>query len=779
MWVDNDGLAHLVARESVVIPPFHDVLVNVTASVGKYGTCLVLPENCRVKGTCVLPSLYTLREGSAQVHVMNLTPAPLSINSGVRLIDCEVTDLLIAEFELPASAFSGAVSSTSHDSANPFSAALAKAMQGPFAFSEGKEILGKLLNQYPDILPTTDRPLGRTHMVEHSITLEPGSKPVYIPAYKIPHSRRQILEEEVRGMLQQGLIQPSTSPWSAPMLLVPKRQHGFRPVCDFRRLNKVTVLSPFPIPNLRQLLQDIGGKSKVFSSIDLAKGFLQVPLAEDSRPYTAFSTHVGHFEFLVSPMGLRNSPLTFSRLMALVLQGLINDQVLVYLDDILVCSPSIRDHEARLRSVFQRLSDAGLTINPAKCKFFQSRLDFLGHSVSAAGIAPNEAKVKAVSMFPIPSDATQVKSFLGLAGFYRPFIKDFGRIAAPLTHLLKKDVPWRWGEEQVNAFSTLQHCLSHAPVLAFPRFDLPFILHTDASNVGLGAVLMQEHEGNLRPIGFASRVLTSAEKNYSVTDREMLAIVWALKYFRDIILGYKVMVHTDHMPLTSLNGNDPYGRRARYQDILGDFDVTFVYIQGRANVAADTLSRAPIENSQSLKRDDAADFPPSFSLPSSAVVNSASQVPPLEPLNKDEVYAAQRADKIYGQIIRALAKGTAVPKVKGLPVKEFFLDDTGLLFRRSQPKRIMGRRRIVREVLVVPEILVPRVLKYAHEYREAAHCGVHKAVQLTRNRFYFPRLVTRVANHVRSCKTCPLYKGHTSDPAKVRHSGFSLAEGVM
>ncbi|XP_047471352.1 uncharacterized protein LOC125026795 [Penaeus chinensis] len=236
-------------------------------------------------------------------------------------------------------------------------------------------------------------------------------------------------------------------------------------------------------------------------------------------------------------------------------------------------------------------------------------------------------------MFPIPPDVTQVKLFLRLAGFYRPFIKDYGRIAAPLTHLLKKDVPWRW----------------------------------DASNVGLGAVLMQEYKGNLRPIGFASRVLTSAEKNYSVTDREMLAIVWALKYFRDIILGYKVMVHTDHMPLTSLNGNDPYGRRARYQDILGEFDVTFVYIQGRANVAADT-SRAPIESSQSLRRDGAADFPPSFSLPSSAIVNSASQVPPLEPLIKDEVYAAQRADERYGQIIDALSEGTAVPKFKGLPV---------------------------------------------------------------------------------------------------------------
>ncbi|ROT84118.1 hypothetical protein C7M84_022694 [Penaeus vannamei] len=288
-------------------------------------------------------------------------------------------------------------------------------------------------------------------MVEHSITLEPGAKPVYIPAYKIPHSRRQILIEYV--MLQQGLIQPSISPWSAPMLLVPKRQHGFRPVCDFRRLNKVTVPSPFPIPNLRQLLQDIGGDSKIFSSIDLAKGFLQVPLAEDSRPYTAFSTHV--------------------------------------------------------------------------------------------------------------------KSFLGLAGFYRPFIKDYGRIAAPLTYLLKKDVPWRWDEEQVKAFTKLKNCLSLAPVLAFPKFDLPFILHTDASNVGLGAVLMQEHKGNLRPVGFASRVLTSAEKNYSVTDREMLAIVWALKYSEIYTRGTRSW--STRTTCRSHRSIMIRGRRARYQDIPGRF----------------------------------------------------------------------------------------------------------------------------------------------------------------------------------------------------------------
>ena len=303
-----------------------------------------------------------------------------------------------------------------------------------------------MFKEYPSILPTKERPIGSTSLLTHSISLEPDAKPVYIPSYKIPHAKRKPLEDEVKSMLDLNLIRPSDSPWSSPLLLVPKKDNTFRPVVDYRRINKLTVPTPFPIPNLRLLLQEIGSDNKVFSTLDLAKGFLQVPMDPDSIPYTAFSTHMGHFEFLVCPFGLRNSPLTFSRLMAIVLSGLINDQVLVYLDDILVCSPSIADHERKLRQVFERLSSAGLTINPKKCQFFRNKLQFLGHTLTSDGIAPNEDKVLAVKNFPTPQNQKELKSFLGLSGFYRPFIRDYGTIAAPLNMLLKQNCVWAWEE---------------------------------------------------------------------------------------------------------------------------------------------------------------------------------------------------------------------------------------------------------------------------------------------------------------------------------------------
>ncbi|ROT65765.1 hypothetical protein C7M84_016253 [Penaeus vannamei] len=365
----------------------------------------------------------------------------------------------------------------------------------------------------------------------------------------------------------------------SPMILVPKKDGSFRPVVDYRKLNAVTIPEPFPIPNLRLLLQDIGSGNLVFSTLDLAKGFLQVPVAKESRPLTAFSTHMGHFEFLRTPFGLRNSPLTFSRLMSIVLSGMINDQVMVYLDDILICSPSVSEHEKKLRQVFERLASAGLTINPGKCQFFRSELDFLGHTLTSNGIAPNQNKVQAVIDFPRPQNQKDLKSFLGLSGFYRPFIKDYGSIAQPLTTLLKKDVPFVWAKETEDSFLQLKALLANAPVLAFPDFELPFVLTTDASSVGLGATLHQKVNGKLRPIAFASRTLKPAERSYHTTDRELLAITYALRHFRE----------------------DPHGRRARAIEVLAEYDVTIVYLPGRQNVVADALSRAPLPSPAELQ----------------------------------------------------------------------------------------------------------------------------------------------------------------------------------
>ena len=789
-------MPYFALAQTVKIDPNHSVLVNVKAKVrdgeGKplvklNGTSLVLPEYTLAKNVCVLPALYKIHNGCAQIHIVNLSQRVVTLHPGQRISNLEHTDEHIVELELPSQepAFCGAAT-TSHDDV------IDQTMTVSDRFPEGRDVLRKLFADIPDILPTADRPLGRTSLLQHSISLLAGAKPTFIPSYKIPHSRRQILEKEVQGMIDMDIIEPSNSPWSSPMLLVPKKDGTFRPVVDYRRLNAVTIPEPYPMPNLRGLLKDIRCKSKVFSTIDLAKGFLQVPLEINSRPLTAFSTNNGHFQFKVSPMGLRNSPLTFCRLMSAVLQGLLDDCTLVYLDDILVCTPTVEEHEIRLRKIFERLQSSGLTINPTKCRFFQEELNYLGHTINASGVLPNNAKIEAISDYAAPINAKQVRSFLGLAGFYRPFIYKYGQLAAPLSNLTRKDVPFRWGEEEQRAFAILKERLVTAPILIFPDFDKPFHLFTDASNEGLGAALMQNVEGKYKPVAYASRMMNKSERNYSTTDREMLAIVWALRHFEEIILGYDITVHTDHMPLTTcLTGKDPHHRRARYQLTLGEFDVKFVHIPGKDNGPPDALSRAAMPAKPGdLTQCGPDTFPPSFA--SSYAANelqrsqgAVTKKPPVSPIldvpasthlvyhgfsqsltikTNEEWIAAQSADPVFGPVVTALREGKPVPKVKGVRTDELRLLE-GLLYRLSKPKKIKGRRCIPRQALVVPEEFLPMVCQYGHEGN--GHAGLHKTARFLREKFFFPKLYMRVAQHVGECATCPLHKGSTNAPAPV------------
>ncbi|ROT82717.1 hypothetical protein C7M84_024113 [Penaeus vannamei] len=363
--------------------------------------------------------------------------------------------------------------------------------------------------------------------------------------------------------------------------------------------------------------------------------------------------------------------------------------------------------------------------------------------VCAASHSPPQNKVQAVIDFPRPQNQKDLKSFLGLSGFYRPFIKDYGSIAQPLTTLLKKDVPFEWAKETEDSFLQLKALLANAPVLAFPDFELPFVLTTDASSVGLGATLHQKVNGKLRPIAFASRTLKPAERSYHTTDRELLAITYALRHFRELILGYKIEVHTDHSALTTaLHGRDPHGRRARAIEVLAEYDVTIVYLPGRQNVVADALSRAPLPSPAELQACKSTPFPPSFAKRHEArttapvLANVANQ--PVDPPSEEEIRRAQREDPVYMDIIGKLERGEPLVPVRRLPVRQFYLADSGLLFRRATPKKIKGRRGLVRDVVVIPESLEPRVLQLVHESREAAHCGVYKAIQMARQRFFFP-----------------------------------------
>ncbi|ROT72159.1 hypothetical protein C7M84_009464 [Penaeus vannamei] len=622
-WTPASDSPFCQTSETTVLPPFTDCVVPVTIP-DTSGTVLVLPEGIRVHGLLALPAVYDAPDGQFSLRLINTLDSPIRLEHSTRVLDCEVTPLPIRMMDTAAPTFHTSTSPVtvprSPDASAPSTAHVPDVTAVDFA--EGPAILGGLFKEFPLILPSTERPIGRTNILEHSIHLQQDAKPVYIPAYRVPHSRRQAFEDQINKLLEDDHIEPSTSPWSAPMILVPKKDGSLRPVIDYRKLNALTIPDRFPIPSLRSLLQDVGKGHAVFSTLDLQSGFFQVQMDKDSRPLTAFSTPQGHFQFKSMPFG---------------------------------------------------------------------------HTVDSNGISPNSAKIEDILRFPTPREVKHVKSFLGLAGFYRPFIKGFAKIADPLSRLLTKDASFAWTAEHQQSFDTLKSLLTRSPVLIFPDFQLPFTLATDASCTGLGAALMQRIDGRLRPIAYASRKLNAAETRYS-TDLEALAVVWSLRHFREIILGYDIEVLTDHRPL---------------------------------------------------------------------LLTLRFKVPERTPGTLDRHIAGVNPDPTYGELIGILESdpSAALPRRPHVPTSELYLEGD-LLFRRSSPPKQRGtRQRHTYKQLVIPEDLVPTILRLLHEAPTASHAGADKAIKFARERYFFPRMASRITEHIRRCQVCPLHKGSASAPA--------------
>ena len=277
----------------------------------------------------------------------------------------------------------------------------------------------KLLGRYLNVVTLPGEPLGATTCIEHHIRLKPGTKPIYVPAYRLPHSQRQIVEEHIKDMKAQGVIQDSLSPWNSPIFLVPKKDGSFRPVIDFRRVNEVTEVEKYPLPVLKDLLMSLGHGNTIFSSLDLLSGYWQVKMAPSSREITAFSTPNGHFEFKRMPFGLSNAPISFSRMMNTLLAGLLGKNVYAYLDDVIVYNRDPKSHFETLEKVLSRLKSTGLKLKLTKCEFLKAKIKFLGHVVDGEGIHTVEDKIIAVKNFPQPKSVENVRSFLGLCGYYR------------------------------------------------------------------------------------------------------------------------------------------------------------------------------------------------------------------------------------------------------------------------------------------------------------------------------------------------------------------------
>jgi len=452
---------------------------------------------------------------------------------------------------------------------------------------QGSEI-NTVLEQFRDIL--TDLP-GRTTLAEHKITLT-TNEPIRVKQYPLPYNTKQDIQKEVEVMLSLDVIEPSESPYSSPVVIVRKKDGTNRFCVDFRMLNKSTIFDAEPMPNTDEIFSRLAG-SKYFTKIDLSKGYWQVPLPEDCKQFTAFTTLQGLFQFKVMPFGLVNAPATFSRMMRKLLKGM--DNVENFIDDVIVYTDTWDYHVKLVKDVLQRLKDANLTMRPSKCFVGYGSLECLGHVIGNEELQTDPDKLAAIRDAPIPTTKKQVRSFLGLAGFYRKFIPNFATIAAPLTDLTRKGQPNKvnWENSQDIAFSTLKKMLCSSPILKLPELDKEFTLRTDASDNGLRAVLLQMSGDVLQPVAYASRKLLPRERNYAVIEKECLAIVWAMQKFAQYLYGREFRLETDHHPLSYLNKSKTVNARLmRWALQLQQYRFRVICIKGSDNVGADFLSRA-------------------------------------------------------------------------------------------------------------------------------------------------------------------------------------------
>ena len=453
--------------------------------------------------------------------------------------------------------------------------------------NEKKQQLRDLIEEFQDIF--SSKP-GKTTLGEHRIELTDDT-PVRCKPYPVPYSLYPEMEKEIQSMLKMGVIEPSDSEYSSPIVIVKKKDGTMRYCQDMRQLNKITRFDCETIPDIDAIYTKCVN-DKFFSKVDFCKGYWQIPMAEASKKFTAFQTPFGHFQYLTMPFGLINSGQTYSRVARKLLKGLLN--IDNYIDDVLAHTSQWQQHLDTLRALFERIREAKMKIRPTKCYFGYSEIGFTGHDLADGELRTQEDKVEKIRKFVPPKTKKQLRSFLGTTGFYRKFIPNYAEKAKPLTDLTSKGHPEKliWCAEHQAAFDLLREQLCADPVLKIPDVKKPFVLRTDASEVGLGAVLMQEHDGQLFPVTYLSKKLLPRERNYSVVEKECLAIVWAVERLVRYLYGREFVLQTDHESLKYLQKAKHQNQRVmRWALFLQQYRYRVEYVKGSENHAADYLSR--------------------------------------------------------------------------------------------------------------------------------------------------------------------------------------------
>lgn len=619
---------------------------------------------------------------------------------------------------------------------------------------EGNEQILEILNRHRNVVSIDGEILGCAKLLQARI--DTGSAPpVFTKQFPLPHSHRAALKNICEEMKAKNIIQNSKSAWNSPIFLIKKSSGEYRPIVDFRKINGVTAPDFFPIPRISEIFQNLSGKS-LFSTIDLNSGYFQVNLHEKDRAKTAFTTEQGRYEFLKCPFGLRNAPNIFARLMQAAMSDLLGSHCLLYMDDIIIYGQTLQDHLQKLDSVLARLGEVGLTIKLKKCNFLQEKIKYLGNEVSKDGISIHSDHFLPIKACKAPNNRKEVQKFLGLVSYFRNFIPNFAQICEPITRLLKKEAKFNWGEEAQEAFARIKLEILSAGRLIYPDFSKPFIIQSDASGKNIGAGLYQSRDDVVYPIYFVSRCLSKTEMNYSTTKRELLAIHFALRKFRSIILGYETTVYTDHLPLVGMfKSGTPEGTLGRWVLEAQEYDIKVVYLPGKYNVLGDCLSRIKVESE--VESQECLDFDTDFV--------GALAVKPKYDWSLDQLKSEQRLDEKLGRIISVLENKENAKKLNIKDLEEYIIYNNLLL------KRCYFVRSGIEEIrlnLCVPMSMEQVVVNNIHTSLSCGHIGFERTLEKIKMRFYMDNIFTKVKNIVSACDDCKTFKGVKHTKAKLQ-----------
>ncbi|XP_045539290.1 uncharacterized protein LOC123722212 [Papilio machaon] len=706
--VQSSDKVHLVSRHAQRIPVNALRAVSVHCESLNEGTIIVAGSIRGPQGKeyYLLPGEYSVTNNTCAVLIQNVSGSDIIVEH-----DSLITRATKVQTTVNACAVT--ISTTNVDDT---------IVCNPNFTSEERLNLQTLLSEYKECFSSGLDDLGFTNATEMTIDLDDDEPVVYRP-YRLSHAERSQVQNMVQEMIDNNIVRESSSPYASPIVLVKKKTGEKRLCVDYRALNRKTKKDHYPLPRIEDQLDLLSG-NKLFTSLDLASGYYQIPIDEKSRLKTAFVTPDGQFEYNRMPFGLVNAPAVFQRTMNKILAEAKIKYALVYMDDILIPSKDLDEGMTRLREVLDLLKNGRLTLKMSKCNFFLDKIDFLGFEVSANGIRPGNRKTDAVSRFPPPRNQHELRQFLGLSGFFRRFIKDYALIAAPLTELLKKDREWDWGRIQDESFLAIKKMLSERPVLALYNPLAETQLHTDASKHGLAGILLQRNNNDVfQPVSYFSRKTTPEEQKYHSFELETLAIIASLSRFRVYLIGISFTILTDCNAIRStFTKRDLVPRVARWWIQFQEYDCSIEYRPGARMPHVDALSRNPVETPQAE--------------------NHTLDVLVVES-EQDWITTVQSSDEEIVRIKDILSN----PETEN--VAEIYKN---FKLKNGRVYRIIGDE--IR--WVVPKGSRWQILKRNHD--DVGHYGYEKTLERVKKHFWFSRMRRFVKKYVSACLECAHHK---------------------